>query len=345
MAKTQGITYQQIIADLNAKAYKPLYLLMGEETYYIDLVSDYLQHNILDEAQQSFDLHVLYGKDIRNIADVIHLANTFPMMSPRKIVIIKEAQEMKKNGWDKFENYTSHFSPQTILAVCFKYAKPDGRTAWVKDCSKNGVVFESNKLYENAVGAWIRNYVQQKKLAIDSQAETMIVEYLGNDLQKIANEIDKLIISLPANRKSINVDDVKSNIGMSKDFNVFELQDALIAGNVLKVNRIVKYFGDNPKANPIQGLLPMLFSFFANLMIYHYLDDKSSANVAAELHIQPLSFIIDKYRTAAARFNKGKTMKIIGWIRQTDARSKGVDNSSNTDDVDILKELVFRILH
>ena len=342
MAKQQGITYDEIIADLKAKNYKPLYFLMGEEPYYIDLISDYIQDNVLDDSQKAFDLTILYGKKETKIVDVINLAKRFPVMSQYQVVIVKEAQNIKKDEWEKLIFYIQQPQTATVLVFCYKYGKPDGRMKWLAETRKAGVVFESEKLYENQMGAWIKQYAKSRGIAIETKAESMLIEFLGNDLSRMANEINKLLITKPQNINTITPDLVEKNIGISKDYNVFELKDALIAGNVLKANRIVRYFGDNKKENPLVMVLAQIFSFFSNLMIYHYLADKSQANVAAELKINP--YFTREYEAAAKRFSQLKTMKIISWIRETDARGKGIE-SNGVEEVELLKELIFKILH
>jgi DNA polymerase-3 subunit delta len=342
MAKQQGITYDEIIAALKAKQYKPLYFLMGDEPYYIDLISDYIQNSVLDDSQKGFDLTVVYGKKDTKMIDIINLAKRFPVMSQHQVIIVKEAQNIKKDEWEKLSYYIKQPQPATILVFCHKYGKPDGRMKWLAETRKAGVVFESDKLYENQVGAWIKQYAWQHGISIEAKAESMLVEFLGNDLSKMANEIDKLLITKPKGSNIITPDLVEKNIGISKDYNVFELKDALIAGNVLKANRIVRYFGSNKKENPLVMVLSQLFSFFSNLMIYHYLADKSQANVAAELKINP--YFAKEYEAASRRFSQMKTMKIISWIRETDARGKGID-SNGIDDAELLKELIFKILH
>ena len=342
MAKQQGITYDEIIAGLKAKSYKPVYFLMGEEPYYIDLISDYIQDNVLDESQKDFDFTILYSKKETKMADVINLAKRFPVMSPHQVVIIKEAQNIKKDEWEKFVFYLKQPQSSTILVFCYKYGKPDGRMKWLTETRKAGVVFESEKLYENQMGMWIRQLLKSRGSAIETKAESMLVEFLGNDLTRVANEIDKLLITKPQGTNTITPDLVEKNIGISKDYNVFELKDALITGNILKANRIARYFGNNKKENPLVMVLSQLFSFFSNLMIYHYLADKSQANVASELKVNP--YFVREYEAAARRFNQLKTMKIISWIRETDARCKGIE-SNGIEDVELLKELIFRMLH
>ncbi len=339
MAKQSGITYEQIMTDLRRKAYRPVYFLMGEEAYYIDQISDYIQNNILDDSEVDFNLSILYGKDV-DIDTVINAAKRYPMMAEFQVVIVKEAQLIK--DWESLSYYLAKPLKSTILCFCYKYGKPDGRRIWVQDLNKHAVVFESKKLYDNQIGQWIRNYLGEKKVRITEKAEMMLTEFLGTDLSKIANELDKLLITKAPNELQITPELIEKNIGISKDFNVFELQDALIKKDILKVNRIVRYFGENKKSNPIQMVLAQLFNFFSNLMMFHYLPDKSPAVVASELKVNP--YFTKDYIQAAKSFNAWKTMQIISEIRTTDARSKGIDDTG-TESAYLLKELTFKILH
>ncbi len=339
MAKQSGATYEQIMTDLRRKAYSPVYFLMGEEPYYIDQISDYIQNNILDESEMDFNLTVLYGRDV-DIDTVINASKRYPMMAEYQVVILKEAQMIK--DWESFSYYMAKPLKSTILCVCYKYGKPDGRRAWVQELNKHAVVFESKKLYENQIGQWIRGYLAGKQVKITEKAEMMLTEFLGTDLSKIANELDKLLITKSPDETQITPELIEKNIGISKDFNVFELQEALIRKDVLKVNRIVKYFGENKKSNPIQMVLAQLFGFFSNLMLFHYLPDKSPAIVASELKINP--YFTKDYLQASKSFNAWKTMQIIAEIRTTDARSKGIDDTG-TESADLLKELMYKILH
>ena len=277
-------TFQQIMTDLRRKVYNPVYFLMGEEAYYIDQISDFIQNNILNESEIDFNLNVLYGKDV-DIAAVINAAKRYPMMSEYQVIIVKEAQLIK--DWDALSFYLANPLKSTILCFCYKYGKPDGRKKWVQDLNKSAVVFESKKLYDNQVGLWIREYLAERKVRISEKAEMMLTEFLGTDLSKIANELDKLLITKKPEETHITPEMIEKNIGISKDFNVFELQSALINRDVLKANRIIRYFGENKKANPIQMVISQLFSFFNNLMMYHYLPDKNPATVAAELKVTP----------------------------------------------------------
>jgi len=338
MAK-QTITAENILTELRKKVYAPVYLLMGEESYYIDVISDFIQNNALDEIQREFDQTVLYGKET-DMRTVINAAKRYPMMAPHQVVIVKEAQLIK--DWDNLLFYLLQPSKSTILVLCYKYGTPDGRKKWFAELKKTGIVFESPKVRDYEINAWISNYAKSKGLLIDEKAVAMLGEYLGTDLSKIANELDKLLITKPAGSERITPEIIEKNIGISKDYNVFELQAALINRNVLKANRIVRYFSENKKANPLVMVLSQLFGFFSNLMLYHYLPDKSQMTAASELKINP--FFVKDYQKAAQVFGAWKTMFIISYIRETDARSKGVDNAS-ADEGDLLKELIFKILH
>lgn len=331
--------HEQILRNLQKKDFAPVYLLMGEESYYIDLISDYIQHNVLDENQREFDLTVLYGKDT-DITTIINTAKRYPMMSPYQIVIIKEAQNVKE--LDKLQFYLNNVSKTTILVLCYKYGTVDGRKKWVSELKKIGVVYESKKLRDYEMSAWISQYAKSKQLIIEEKAIVMLTDFLGTDLNKVANELDKLCITKPAGSTRITPELIEKNIGISKDFNVFELQDALINKNVIKANQIIRYFADNKKSNPLQMVLAQLFSFFSNLMIFHYLPSKTAEAAATEFKIHP--FVARNYLKAAQSFNAWKTMNIITYIRETDARSKGIENVSS-DEGDLLKELIFKILH
>ena len=338
MAK-QGVSYDQVMSDLRRSAYKPIYLLMGEEAYYIDKISDFIQANVLDESQREFDLTVVYGKDT-DMINIVNAAKRYPMMSPYQVVIVKEAQLIK--NWESLQFYINNPLKSTILVFDYKYGTPDKRKKWVQDISKMGVVFESDKLRDYEMSAWINSYARSKNVTIDEKTIGMLTEFLGTDLSKVANELDKLLLTMPANSNRITPEHVEKNIGISKDFNVFELQAALIEKKTLKANRIIRYFADNKKNNPMVMVLPQLFNLFSNLMIYHYLSDKSQGTVASELKINP--YFVKQYEQAAKNYGAWKTMNIISWIRETDARGKGVESNA-VNEVDLMKELIFRILH
>ncbi|MDO9154035.1 MAG: DNA polymerase III subunit delta [Paludibacter sp.] len=338
MAK-QGIYYDQIMNDLRRNVFKPIYLLMGDEPYYIDKISDEIQNNVLDESQREFDLLVVYGKDTE-MTTIVNAAKRYPMMSPVQVVIVKEAQLIK--DWEPLQYYVNKPLSSTILVFCYKYGTPDKRKKWVLDIGKTGVIFDSEKLRDYEMSAWITQYLKNKSVTADEKVIVMLTEFLGTDLSKMANELDKLLLTKPANVTRITPEHVEKNIGISKDFNVFELQAALINKDVLKANRIIRYFANNKKANPMVVVLSQLFSFFSNVMMYHYLPDKSQGTVASELKINP--YFVKDFQKAAQAYNAWKTMNIISDIRETDARGKGVE-SNGVEDGDLLKELIFKIMH
>ena len=338
MAK-QETSYEQILTDLRKKVYSPVYFLMGEEPYYIDVLSDFIQNNVLAETEKEFDQTILYGKDV-DIATVINAAKRYPMMGGYQVLIVKEAQIIK--DWDAIVHYLSNPLKSTILVLCYKYGTPDKRKKWFQEMGKIATVYESVKLRDYEVGSWITKYCKSKNVGIDDKAVAMLSEFLGTDLSKLVNELDKLVLTKPVDMKLITPDLVEKNIGISKDFNVFELQAAIINKDVLKANRIIRYFAENKKANPMVLILSQLFKFFSDLMMYHYLPDKSQGTVASELRINP--YFVKDYQKAAQSFNAWKTMNIISFIRETDARYKGIDNPS-TDEGDLMKELIFKILH
>lgn len=338
MAK-QEISFEQILTDLRKKVYNPVYFLMGEEPYYIDVISDFIQRNVLGEAEKEFDQTILYGKDV-DINAVINAAKRYPMMGSHQVLIVKEAQLIK--DWDNLVHYLSNPLKSTILVFCYKYGTPDKRKKWYQEIGKVATVYESVKLRDYEIASWIIKYCKSKNVGIDDKAVAMLAEFLGTDLSKLVNELEKLILTKPADMQRITPELVEKNIGISKDFNVFELQAALINRDVLKANRIIRYFSENKKANPLVLVLSQLFKFFSDLMMYHYLPDKSQGAVASELKINP--YFVKDYQKAAQTFGAWKTMNIITYIRETDARYKGIDNPS-TEEGDLMKELIFKILH
>ena len=338
MAK-QETSFEQILTDLRKKVYQPVYFLMGEEPYYIDLISDFIQNNVLDDTEKEFDQTILYGKDV-DINMVINAAKRYPMMGACQVIIVKEAQLIK--DWDNIIHYLSKPLKSTILVFCYKYGTPDKRKKWVLELKNVAVIYESSKLRDYEVGTWISTFCKSKNVAIDDKAVSMLTDFLGTDLSKLVHELEKLILTKPSDIQRITPDLVETNIGISKDFNVFELQSALINRDVLKANRIIHYFSENKKANPMVLVLAQLFKFFSELMLYHYLPDKSQGAVASELKINP--YFVKDYQKASQVFGAWKTMNIISFIRETDARYKGIDNPS-TEEGELMKELIFKILH
>lgn len=333
-----AISEKQLIDDLKAQKFSPVYLITGEENYYIDLVSDYFENNVIAEEFRDFDQTVVYGRDV-DMKGIISLAKRYPMMSPVQLVLVKEAQDIAKE-WELLADYLDNPQPQTLLVFCYRHKKMDKRTKVYKAISSKGVVYEKAKLYDNQVPDWIANVVAQQGYQITQRGAVLIAESLGNDLGKIANELSKVYISLPKGTV-INEDIIERNIGISKDYNVFELQNAIGRRDIVRCNKIINHFAANPKDNPIQMILPLLYGYFIKVMLYHQVADKSQA--AAALGVKP--FFLKDYETAARNYTLGKLASCIGYLYETDLRSKGVRNSGNVSDGDLLKELVFKIIH
>jgi DNA polymerase-3 subunit delta len=334
-----AVTYEEILSDLKNRIFKPVYFLAGEEPYYIDLITDYIQDKVLTEDEKPFNQIILYGEDT-NIASIIDTARRFPMMASHQVLIIKEAQSLKKI--DDLIIYLEKPLLSTILVFCYKYKTIDKRTKLFKTLESHGVYFESPRIRDYLIPAWIERYLMLKGIKTDPSASAMLTEYLGTDLHKIVNELDKLIITLPQGKPSITTALIEKNIGISKDYNNFELQKAIGEKNILKANMIVHYFADNPKDNPITLSIASLFGFFCKLLTYHYLTDKSKNNVAAVLKVNP--FFVREYENSATKYNVSKTVQIISLLRTYDMKSKGFGDPG-TEPGDLLKELVYKILH
>jgi len=340
------MTADDIIKDLKARKFKPLYLLHGDEPYYIDLVGNYVEHKLLSDAEKGFNQTVLYGKDT-DVMTVLNAAKRYPMMADYQVVLVKEAQEMKwgkddddKKSINPLLNYLENPLPSTILVFCYKYGKFDKRKKTYKAIEKKGLVFESAPLYDSKIPGWIESFIADKGYKVNQQASLMLAEYLGNDLSKIANELEKLMLNVSPGQE-ITLELIHNNIGISKEYNVFELQAALGKKDVLKVNRIVNYFEANPKANPIVLVLGNLNNYFSKVLAYHYVKDKSQQNLARELSVNP--YFVKDYEQAARSYDYGKTMRIISYLREDDLKSKGVD--STAEDGALMRELMFKILH
>jgi len=338
------MTAEDILKDLKNRKFKPLYLLHGEEPYHIDLVGNYVEHQLLSDADKGFNQTVLYGKDTE-VMTVLGAAKRYPMMADYQVVLVKEAQDMKwgkddddKKSINPLLNYLENPLPSTILVFCYKYGKFDKRKKTYKAIEKNGLIFESTSLYDNKIPGWIESFTTDKGYRISQQATYMLSEYLGNDLSKIANELEKLMLNVSTGQE-ITLELVQNNIGISKEYNVFELQTALGKKDVFKVNQVVNYFEANPKANPIVLVLGNLNNFFSKVLAFHYIKDRS--NVARDLGVSP--YFVKDYEQAARSYDYGKTMRIISYLREYDLKSKGVD--SNAEDGALLKELMFKILH
>ena len=332
------MTFEQIIENLKNKIYHPIYLLHGEESYFIDEISDYIEANVLDEMEREFNLTILYGRDC-TVDAIVSAAKRYPMMANYQVIIVKEAQDVPK--LEELAEYIEKAVPTTILVLAHKTKKVDSRKIFFKRADKFGVTFESKKLYDNQVAAWIKGFVTKKNYDIDQKSCSLLVEYLGGDLSKIANELEKLMLNIPQ-KSMITPEIIEKYIGISKDYNVFELNKALAAKNVLKANQIITHFALNPKENPIQKVIPIVFSFFLKLLLYQ--TNVKKANPADLKAIVGTPFLQD-YESAARLFTVQKTAMIIGYLREYDIKSKGVDSTASVEGGDLLKELVFKILH
>ncbi|MGN0048323.1 MAG: DNA polymerase III subunit delta [Bacteroides sp.] len=341
MAAKQGITCEEVLKELKNKQYRPVYYLMGEEDYYIDLIVDYIADHVLTEMEKEFNLTVVYGADT-DISAIINAAKRYPMMSAYQVVIVKEAQAVR--NMEELTYYLQKPLKSTLLVLCHKHGVLDRRKKLAAEIEKVGVLFESPKVKEAQLPLFINSYLKQKGVDCDPKAAAMLAEYVGADLSRLTGELEKLIITLPKNQTRITPEQVEQNIGISKDYNNFELKSALIEKDVLKANKIVKYFAENPKTNPIQMTLSILFGFFSNLMLAYYAPEKTEQGIAAFLGLKS-PWQAREYLLAMRRYSGTKTMRIIGEIRYADAHSKGVGATSNTTDSDLLRELIFFILH
>ena len=330
--------FEQIVSDLKNKIYYPVYFLFGDEPYFIDYICDDIEQNVLNEAEKEFDQSVIYGRDV-DIGVVIDTARRYPMMSGYQVVIVRESQDIE--NIENLQSYVDNPTKSTILVIAYKYKKIDKRRALARSIDKTGVLFESSKLYENQIPGWIMDQLKDRGYEVTPKACALLAEYLGTDLGRIMNEMEKLVINVPKGH-TITEEIIERNIGISKDYNIFELQSALGSRDILKANRIINYFADNPKQNPAVVVLSMLSNYFIKVMIYHQLTDKSRNNVASVLSVNP--FFVRQYSEAATNYSFLKLRGILALLREYDLKVKGVNNNS-TEDGQVLKELVYKILH
>ena len=334
----------QVIDDLKNGTYAPVYFLQGDEPFYIDQITDFIEDNAIEESQKGFNQVVMYGKD-HEMNAVILQAKRFPMMSERQVVIVKEAQEIKdisrESGGKLLSEYVKNPLPSTILVFAHKNKTIDGRSALSKALKKYAVFVDSKKLYENQVPNWISEFVSTKGHKIHPKAQQLLVESAGSDLSKLSNEINKILINF-TEKIEITADHVSKYVGVSKDYNVFELQNALAKRNVLKANKIIAYFAKDPKGNPLIPIIALLYGYFVKVVLIHQCKDKSERGVADLLKVNP--FFVKDYLAAAKNFNLSQSLNIVKFLFEADLRSKGV-NSGSMNEEQILKELVFKILH
>ena len=344
--------FEKIISDLKNKVYHPVYFLMGEESFFIDEISNYIEKNVLADFEKEFNQTVLYGGET-NIRTVLSEAKSFPMMSNYRVVIVKEAQNMKdllpkgKETDDKedkkhpFEIYLDNPQKSTLLVFCHKYKTIDMRTGFAKNLSKRAVVLKSDTMYDYKVPKWIEGFVAEKKYSIEPRAAQLLTEFLGNDLSKIANELEKLSLNIPEKSK-ITPEHIQKFIGISKEYNNFELQNAIGKKDSLKANQIISYFASNPKDNPMVVTVASLAGYFSKVLVYHSLTDKSQNNVAAALKVNP--FFVKDYSSAAQNYPFAKAMNVISLLREYDMKSKGYENTG-IEESELMKEMVFKIMH
>ena len=332
------MTFEQIVSDIHNKKYAPIYFLMGEEPYFIDVISDTLEEEVLDEAEKAFNQIVVYGRDV-DIDTVATHAKSFSMMGGYMVVIVKEAQDLK--NIEDFEKYLDVIPPTTILVFDYKYKKLDKRRALAKKIDKMGVLFESKKLYESNIPGWIVSYLGEKGYSITPKATQMLTDFLGTDLHKVRNELDKLTIALPRSKK-IDDADIERNIGISKDYNVFELQNAIGRRDIMRANQIVNYFGDNGKDNPLLVTAISLYGYFTKILKVHYATDPSQNALASALGVNP--FFVRDYQAAARNFSIADCVKCISVLREFDLKSKGYNNGE-TSEKDLYREMIFKLLH
>ena len=333
-------TYEEIVRDLKNRVYKPVYYLMGEESYYIDKISEYIAQTVLSEEEREFNQTVLYGSDT-DIATIINAAKRYPMMAERQVVIVKEAQHVKR--MEDLIFYIQKPLHTTVLVICHKNGTLDRRKKLAAEVEKVGVLFESKKIKDTQLPGFIASYLKRKSVDIEPKASEMMAEFVGADLSRMAGELDKLVITLAPGVRRVTPEQIEKNIGISKDYNNYELRSAIVARDVLKANRIIKYFAENPKTNPIQMTLSVLFGFFSNLMLAYYAPEKTEQGIAGQLGLKS-AWQAREYMAAMRMYSGVKVMQIIGEIRYCDAKSKGVENASLSD-ADLLRELVYKILH
>ena len=337
-----AVTYDSIMSELQARQFRPLYYLMGDESYYIDKISNWIAENVLQPEERDFNQTVLFGSDV-NAAQIVDAAKRYPMMAEHQVLIVKEAQNIKQT--EPLEKYFKAPMPSTILVMCHKNGKVDGRKqGYVKAIQNAGILFESKKLNEKELPSFIDKYLKARGASADPKSTMLIAESIGADLSRLTSELDKVLLSLPADNKQVTPQVVEDQIGVSKDFNGFELRDALVNRNVFKANQIIKYFDENPKAGSIYSFLPLLFSYFQNLMIAYYCPQRNNPDALAQWLEMRNAWFVRDYVTGMRNYSGMKVMQIISKIREIDAKSKGLDNP-NTPAGELMKELIFFILH
>lgn len=333
-------TFEQVQKDLKAGTYQPVYFLHGNEPYFIDTISHYIEHHILSEGEKAFNLTILYGKEVDH-KNVVDAARRYPMMAQRQVVILKEAQEMKT--LKELQGYLEKPASTTILAICYKHKKFNFNSNFGKALKKHAEVVEGKGIYDNQAPDWIETFLKAKKLKIEPQAAELMAEYLGTDLSKLANEVEKLAINLPAGTM-INIGHIEENIGISREYNVFELQKALGQRHVAKVARMLQYIEQNPKKNPPPMVIGSLYNYFSKMYILHFLKNQPEADQLKALNLRS-NFFLKEYRQAIVKYNRAETEAVIQLLSEYDLKSKGVEFNISGREGELLKELIWRILH
>ena len=337
-----AVTYESVMHDLKARDFKPIYYLMGDESYYIDKISEWIAENVLQPEEKDFNQTVLFGSDV-NASQIVDAAKRYPMMSEYQVIIVKEAQNVK--NVEPIEKYLKAPMSSTILVMCHKNGTIDGRKRdYVKAIQQAGVLFESKKLRERDLPSFIEQYLKAREASIDPKSTQMIADAIGADLSRLTGELDKVLLSLPESDRRVTPQVVEDQIGVSKDYNAFEFRDAIVNRNILKANQIIKYFDENPKAGGLYALLPMMFSYFQNLMLSYYCPQKGSQEALAQWLDMKSPWGARDYITGMRNYSGMKVMQIISKIREIDAKSKGLDNP-NTAPGELMKELIFFTLH
>ena len=337
-----AVTYESVMHDLKARDFKPIYYMMGDESYYIDKISDWIAENVLQPEEKDFNQTVLFGSDV-NASQIVDAAKRYPMMSEYQVIIVKEAQNVK--NVEPIEKYLKAPMSSTILVMCHKNGTIDGRKReYVKAIQQAGVLFESKKLRERDLPSFIEQYLKAREASIDPKSTQMIADAIGADLSRLTGELDKVLLSLPESDRRVTPQVVEDQIGVSKDYNAFEFRDAIVNRNILKANQIIKYFDENPKAGGLYALLPMMFSYFQNLMLSYYCPQKGSQEALAQWLDMKSPWGARDYMTGMRNYSAMKVMQIISKIREIDAKSKGLDNP-NTAPGELMKELIFFTLH
>lgn len=338
-----ALTPDIIVKEIKGKVYKPVYFLYGDEPYYLDVIAEMLETQVVPEAEKGFNQFIIYGKD-SDVAGVLSYARRYPFMADRQLILVKDANKLggieQKEQLARLEDYVLNPLKSTVLVMCFQ-ASADERKTYIKAFNTHGAVVQSKKLYDNKLPEWVSAFCQSEGVKISPKAVQMLVDNIGNDLKRLTNEIKKIMVNLRVDQ-GIDAEVVERFVGISKEYNVFEFQKSLIQRDVIKANRIVSHFSANSKDNPLAPMLIILFGFFSKLLLAHASKDKSERGLAAELGVNP--YFVKDYMTAMRNYPLPKVAHIIHFLRECDGRLKGLDGVSYQEG-ELLRELVFKIVH